>query len=390
MAAVYYLWPQQAVITVKTHVTPLRANVEAELSQTASGVDLDRQILPLRMISWDVKLQQEVAASGRTAGVKASGIVDVYNCDVQGDLIIDADTVFRKDNRDFVLRADDFQVVIPPSANPNDCEDPNLIGNRRSLSIEATEVGEEYNLEPGAWQLTGLSSDDYSVTGGNMAGGTAAAACVTEEDLVAAEEELEGQRNDADVRAELIKSLAAEHALIPLEGTFQVALGELFEPAVCEEADDRPLSRTVIYYLGGIRIEDAAKLVAPELKQAAGELTVIDNGLQSASYEAHVRLGSERVETDCPSARPILDYYAIIEVNEAAAGVILDEEDILEQITSAKANQVAARLRGLDGVTSVKVDLSPAWAFWVDSLPADREDIIIEIDNQERGIFGNG
>ena len=206
---------------------------------------------------------------------------------------------------------------------------------------------------------------------------------------MAAEEELEGQRNDADVRAELIKSLAAEHALIPLEGTFQVALGELFEPAVCEEADDRPLSRTVIYYLGGIRIEDAAKLVAPELKQAAGELTVIDNGLQSASYEAHVRLGSERVEPTVQ--RPAdLDYYAIIEVNEAAAGVILDEEDILEQITSAKANQVAARLRGLDGVTSVKVDLSPAWAFWVDSLPADREDIIIEIDNQERGIFGNG
>ncbi|MYB40222.1 hypothetical protein F4X86_03095 [Candidatus Saccharibacteria bacterium] len=389
LLAVYYLWPQQAVISIKTHVTPLRANVEAELSQAASSVDLDRQVLPLRMISWDVRLQQEVEASGRTAGVKANGIVDVYNCNVQRDLVIDTQTIFRKDNRDFVLRADDFQVVIPPSANPNDCEDPNLIGNRRSLSIEAAEVGEEYNLEPGAWQLIGLDDADYSVTGGDIGGGTAAAACVTEEDLAAAEEDLERQRDDADVRAELVKSLAAEHALIPLEGTFQVALGELFEPAVCEEADDRPLSQTIIYYLGGIRIEDAAKLVAPELAKGAGELTVTDNGLQTADYEAHVRLGSDRVEPTVQ--RPAdLDYYVIIEVNEATAGVILDEEDILEQITSAKANQVAARLRGLDGVTSVKVDLSPAWAFWVDSLPSDREDIVIEIDNQDRGGFGNG
>ena len=168
------------------------------------------------MISQDSKLQQEVKATGSTAGGKANGVVEVYNCNIQKNLIIDTQTVFRKDDKDFVLKADDLEIVIPPNGDPNDCEGSSALDNRRSLRIEAIGVGEEYNLEAGSYQIVGLNDDDYNARGFDISGGSGIANCITSDDLEDAKERFAQKRNDTEAKRNLINNLEFEHDLIPL------------------------------------------------------------------------------------------------------------------------------------------------------------------------------
>ncbi len=377
--SLFIFYPKQATINIQTHVSALRVKVEADLSQTAQQVDVRRKILPLRMISQDSKLRQELEATGSTDGEKASGVIEIYNCNTRDDLVIDTQTIFRKDDKDFVLRADDLEIVIPPNNNPDDCESSSALDNRRSLKIEAVNVGEEYNLEAGSYQIVGLDSDDYNVRGFDISGGSEVTSCITAEDLELAKEEFAQKRNDTEVKRDLMHSLEIEHNLIPLEGTFQVAEADILEPATCPEVTDNRISQVIIYYLGGIEKADVVKLIEADLKAAAGELTVVDDGLNSASYEVNITLNSERPKPTVQQAAD-LDYYVIIEIDHANATIVLDRQDILDEIAGEKVKQVAPRLRRLEGVTNVQVDLSP---FWVDSLPENKNDILLKINDQE-------
>ena len=379
VVSLFIFYPKQATINIQTHVSALRVKVEADLSQTAQQVDVRRKILPLRMISQDSKLQQEIEATGSTDGEKASGVIEIYNCNTRDDLVIDTQTIFRKDDKDFVLRADDLEIVIPPNNNPDDCESSSALDNRRSLKIEAVNVGEEYNLEAGSYQIVGLNSDDYNVRGFDISGGNEVTSCITAEDLELAKEEFAQKRNDTEVKRDLMQSLEIEHNLIPLEGTFQVAEADILEPATCPEVTDNRISQVIIYYLGGIEKADVVKLVEADLKAAAGELTVVDDGLDSASYEVNITLNSERPKPTVQQAAD-LDYYVIIEIDQANATIVLDRQDILDEIAGEKVKQAAPRLRRLEGVTNVQVDLSP---FWVDSLPENKNDILLKINDQE-------
>ncbi len=382
LVVLFVLWPKRAEIDIQTDISTLRISVRSDLSPAAAQkVDSRRKILPLRMISQDSKLQQEVEATGSTAGGKANGVVEVYNCNTQKNLIIDTQTVFRKDDKDFVLKADDLEIVIPSNGDPDDCEGSSALDNRRSLRIEAVGVGEEYNLEAGSYQIVGLNDNDYNARGFDISGGSGITDCITSDNLEDAKERFAQKRNDTEAKRNLIDSLEFEHDLIPLEGTFQVAEAEILEPVTCPDITDNRISQVIIYYLGGIKKEDVAKLVEPDLKKAAGGLTVIDNGLTSAIYEAYVSPGGERPKPTVQ--RPAdLNYYIIIEIDQASAGIILDREDILDEIVGKKVTDAAPRLRSLEGVTKVDVDLQPRWP-WIDTLPQNRDDILIKINGQE-------
>ena len=59
-----------------------------------------------------------------------------------------------------------------------------------------------------------------------------------------------------------------------------------------------------------------------------------------------------------------------------SAGLFLDREEVLSEIAGNRANQVAARLRRLEGVRTVDVQLSPPWRR---DLPENQSDILLEI-----------
>lgn len=378
LSAAYFLWPSRATVEIKTYVTDVRASIEADLSQAAQVVDEERKILPLRMVSRGTKLQYEVEVSGTTAGTRADGVIKVHNCSARDNLVIDSQTVFVKDGLEFRLKGDDLEVLIPPADNPDDCEDSSKSGNSRDLRIEAAATGSEYNLETGVYQITDLAESDYSARGFGNSGGSDPAGCITEDDLEAAKEELSQTRNDTVIKREMIENLRVEHGLIPLEGTFQVATAEVIESPVCPEVADSRISQVLIYYMGGVRESDVAALAAADLQREATGLTIVGNGLDTADYDARVRLGGEPSKPTVQQAAD-LDYYVIIDIVEAKAGIILDEDELLEQIAGREAKQAASSLRRLEGIEEVKVSLSPIWA---SDLPTRKGDILLKIDNQ--------
>ena len=373
-AAAYFYWPTRVTITIETDISPLRFDFEADLSQSALSADVDRQILPLEMISRGEEFSEEIAANGQVDGVKASGVVQIYNCSLENELFVDESTVFVKDGLEFLWRTGDSAVIIPPSES-EDCQ----ASSARGLTLEAVEAGEEYNLGAGNYEIVGLPEGSYDVRGLDMAGGSTANSCYTPEDLEAAAERFEQKRNDAEIRRQLVSQLESEHDLIALEKTFQSAPGDIFLPAGCPEVTENKISQTIVYYLGGIKLTDVEILAIPALSRRAGDLSIIDNGLKAASYDVHIRPGGDDAEPTIQQPAPWA-YYVIIETTEAVGGAVLEREEVLKEIVGERANQVAARLRRLEGVRTVDVQLSPPWRR---DLPDNEADIRLEIHSSQ-------
>ena len=369
-AAAYFHWPTRATITIETDISPLRFDFEADLSQSALSADVERRILPLEMISYGQEFSEEVDAGGRVDGTKASGVVQIYNCSLERELVVDESTVFIKDGFEFLWRAGDSETIISPSES-EDCQ----ASSPRGLTLEALEAGEEYNLEAGNYQIIGLSEDSYDVRGPDMTAGSAENSCYTPDNLEAAEERFKQKRNDAEIRRRLASQLELDHGLTPLEKTFQFAAGDIFRPAACPEVTENKISQTIVYYMGGVKLEDVEALAMPELRKRAGDLSIIKNGLTEATYDVRVRPGGDDIEPTVQQAAPWA-YYVIVETSQAVGGVVLDREEVLSEIAGNRANQVAARLRRLEGVRTVDVQLSPLWRR---NLPENQDDILLEI-----------
>ena len=381
--AIYIFSPYHATVNIQTDVSRFRVNLQADLSQSIQSVNTQRKILPLVMKSQDSKIQQEIFASGSTDGQKASGIIEVYNCNTETDLVVNTQTVFRKDDKDFSLKADNLEIIIPPGESSEDCESASAVGNRRSLRIEANEIGEDHNLEAGGYQIIGLTDDNYSVRGFDIEGGRGVSSCITADDLEDAQEAFAQKRNDTEAKRQLMNTLEFEDNLIPLASTFQVAEAEILEPPTCPEITDNKISQVIVYYLGGVKKEDVSKLIEIELQKAANELVILDSGLETANYDVRVRLGGEQPKPTVQQPAD-LNYYVTINIDQATAGIIFDKEEILDQIAGSKAKQVGSQLRSLKGVEEVQVEFSPFWAFWLTNLPEDKDKIMLNIDNQER------
>lgn len=380
---VYYLWPKTATITIQTDISTVRLNLQIDLDFDRRTVDSRQKVLPLYTMQMDPIIEQPITASGQASGIKASGIIEVYNCNSSRELLLNSQTVFRKDDQDFALADEGAEIRIPPAAVGQGCES-STTSNKRSLRIEAVDFGEEYNLDAGSYQIVGQNDEDYNILGFAIQGGQSSVACVTDEDLAAGREEFAQLREDALVRQQLIREAEANN-LIPLEATFQVAADDVLEPPTCPSVSENKISQVLVYYMGGIKESDLAELIKPDLQEKAAGLTILDNGLATADYEVFGRRAGRADEAQPTIFRPAdRNYYLILDITEAKAGIIFDEEAIIEDIAGREVKTVTSSLRNLKGVKNPRVQLSPGWAFWIDSLPESREDIVLKVDNPEQ------
>ena len=369
--AIYTLWPHSVTIEIETHITKLRRiDVQVTLSQNENSLDINNNILPLIMKDIDETLEHEIEPSGRLDGVKAEGSVHVANCSRTDEIVIDAQTILIRDGLEFIPKS---TLIIPPNTTEDEC------GRVISFKIGAATAGEEYNLQIGSYQILGLSEDTYNARGDEIKLGVAGGTCVQESDIEFAQGILEQQRHDAEAKQRLLTSLRLEHKLIPLEETFQVAKGELVAPALCPLVSNNRISQVLVYYLGGVDIEVVAQIVEPALREVAGDLMIVDNGLKTADYKTYIRIGSQDKKPTV--AQPAdLDYYTIIDVYQATAGIDLDHDKVAEEVLGVSVKQASARLRRLQGVKTVRVRATP---FWLTTLPDNKDDIIININDEE-------
>ena len=369
--AIYTLWPHSVTIEIETNITKLRRiDVQVTLSQNKDSLDINNNILPLIMKDIDETLEHEIEPSGRMDGVKAGGTVEIENCSETDEIVIDTQTILIRGGLEFIPQS---SLLLPPNTTEDEC------GRGITITIEASAVGEEYNSQTGSYQILGLSEGTYNVRGNEIAAGAAGGVCVLESDIEFAQGILEQQRHDAEAKQRLLTSLRFEHDLIPLEETFQVAKGELVAPALCPLVSNNRIRQVLVYYLGGVEKETVAQIVEPALRDIAGDLMIVDNGLETADYRTYIRIGSQNKKPTVTQSAD-LDYYTIIDVHQATAGIDLDHDQVTEEILGVSVKQASARLRRLQGVKTVRVRATP---FWLTTLPNNKDDIIININDEE-------
>ena len=324
------------------------------------------------MIPIERQLTMEVLSSGRAGGSKATGYLELIACNPnQQARTLPVGTVFRKDGRDFV----NTQAIVVES--PQIGEDCKNI----SFRIEAVDVGEEYNLGLGSFQLVDSQLGNYDIVSRlATTGGTTAANCVTAADLDIAQRNFDQLRNDTQVRTQALKQLTEQHKLIPLPETFQVAEAEIVEPQTCPQISNNQIQQVLVYYMGGIKAEDVKLLALPKLKTVADGLDIVDDGLSAATFEVYEQTASSNDIQATLQAPGRYNYYVIINITQATASTVLDKEAVLDEIVGQKIKQVAARLRKFKGIKSVEVSRQPEWAFWVGDLPKNKNDITLKID----------
>lgn len=376
----YTLIPRSAIVTIQTDLTTLRTNLEVNLSTTATEVDLEKQILPLKMISMNYKNELDIVATGQVDGARASGIVEIYNCHPQNNLVIDASTVFQRDGKNYRLQAQDLEVIIPPSIDIEDCQSSPTNVNRKSLRIIAERSGEAYNFGIGSYEILGRNIAYYNVVGSVLDGGRQATVCPSDQDIAQAKISLTNQRRDANFKRDLRSKLESED-YIPIdgtEGTFQVAEGSIIEPNSCPNQDSNVISQNLVYYMGGVSRQDLEAILYPSLKLQAKDLDIVDYGLNGNCCNNVKIRGSTQAEASL-EAPADLDYYLGLEIISAKAGVNFDKDQIIRDIAGKRANVVAANLRHKEGVKSVTIKLSPSWVVWDNNLPSNPRDIELEI-----------
>ena len=383
LITIYSFWPKTAIITIQTDISNIELSIQMDLDFNQATVNSQQKVLPLRFISIDRTNSQLILATGQAEGSQATGLIEVYNCSLIEELVLNSQTIFRKDNLDFVLETDDLEIRIPINDSGQGCTAGTR--NKRSLRIKAADAGEAYNLAAGSYQIVGLDEAGYSILGRQIEGGQDKLACVTQPDLELAQEMFVQKREDNTARQQLMQTIRSEHNLIPLEATFQVAVDDVIEPPLCPEVAENQIRQILVYYMAGIKESDLAQLIAADLQKQARGLTILDNGLVTAEYEVYARL-SDASEQYAASVQNPADrnYYLILTISQAKAGIILSEDEIIETIAGERVKTVSSRLREFAGIQRVEVQLDPSWAFWLDRLPQNKDDITLRIDNPEQ------
>ena len=132
--------------------------------------------------------------------------------------------------------------------------------------------------------------------------------------------------------------------------------------------------------MGGVKLSDLKELVAPGLAQLSDPLLVKDDGLATASINAYTRLNTTNSQPTLNQPAD-LDYYIVIDIVDAKAGVAIDVDQVALDVSGQPAKKTAAALRRQPGYDNVVVEMSPFWAIWRTYLPTSPDNITVKINN---------
>ena len=382
LLTVYYFWPKTAVINIETDVTIVKLpDYQVNLRQGQNFVDVNGSSAPLQMFPLDRRLEKVVPAKGQADGVRASGVIEISNCSTTTPLVINSATVFQKDEKNFRLQARDLEVQIAVATDAASCQATTGASNKLSLRIEAAAVGEEYNLSEGSYQIVGVAEDNYNVAGFAIEGGQDGASCILEEDLETSAADFGSLRRDEQAKVELRRKIESQpNDLIVLPDVFQMAVDEVVQPDLCPSVVDNKITQIIVYYMGAVKKSDLEKVIEPQLEEIADGLTILDNGLETADYQAYREYDARvDIKPNIQEAAP-WGYYVLVNITDANASTVLNEEEVLKAVVGQQARKVGSNLRRYKGVKDVEIQLHPWWAFWLTEIPQNPDDITIQIE----------
>ena len=345
------------VITAKT--TPASVNQTLTLSQGAA-TNFDSKQLKIEEAKKTDDLSVDFEATGKKqVGEKASGTMTVSrNRASPKASSLPAGTTFTSGDYVFESTAD---VSIPASGI--DYENSRIDNGSAQVSVRATEIGSEYNLNARSYAS---SASGFSGQGSEMTGGSKKSIkVVSQSDVNQAMKALEDKLDDT-----MEDKLADEFSkdTTPIKETYKVIKANTkSSPAVGDEATKATLSSEVAYRMFGAAKAELDSFLDEAVESQIGDQhdqQVYENGRKDIKF-------SDLTESN--------DRVSIQLTTTGQTGPKIDEAKTKTDVAGAKYGDVQSKLESIDGVSDVDVKF---WPFWVRTVPKDVKKITIQFKLQ--------
>ncbi len=351
--------------SAKIDIYPKKQSLEFQLKVSASDkfsfVDAGLNKIPGQLFSIEKNASQTYLATGeRDVAQKARGIITVYNEYGTTPQVLIATTRFESPEG-LVFRT--LKAVTVPGTK---VENGKIIPGSIKVEVIADKPGDTYNIPPAKFTIpafnergdAGRYEKIYGRSDEAMKGGIVGKAkVVTETDFNTAKQALSDQ-----VRKELEESLKTQ--LSGLKSIYPSAI-QLKEPEstarIDEAADEFMMAVSGSIKTVGFKEEDLKGLIK-QFVDKTKNLTVIPDKL-TISYS----------DITFDPITGVLSFTVDVKTTGYAK---VDSDKIITDLAGKNEEEIKNYLKGLAGIDTAKVVLSP---FWVKKMPQDKERIKIQI-----------
>lgn len=342
------------VINAKTTAV----NIDRSLTLIPSLQSSQTGSLELKPNVQEVKKSSSVefdATGKKDTGNKATGTITLNNADSSNAISVPSGTTFTSaDGKKFVSKS----AVSVPGATVSG---GSIKAGSASVSVEASDLGSEYNIAAQSYTISGVSG--LNAGGTAMTGGSKEqVTVVSQEDVDNAKSKLADQNKD-EIKAELRKKFSSDNIVI--EESFSGEAGTLsVSPAVNEQATKGRLTVETTYRLVGLARTDVKSILSDALKDALNNQSnqsVFSDGENNIKFESYEQLSGGN--------------YAVDLVTTGYIGATINTDDLAKQIAGKRYGEIEQIANKLPGVNKVDISFSP---FWVTAAPNDPNKITIK------------
>ncbi|MFC1721323.1 hypothetical protein ACFL0Z_00220 [Patescibacteria group bacterium] len=359
VGAAVYLYLPRAIINILLQTETITNDVSVKIEESVDTIDEKANVVP--GIKYEVELSKEIernATGEKDAGRKAQGTVTIYNYYQTTPRVIVPSRFQSADGK--VFRSTE-SVTLPGYADTGgDNKTPGMV----TVTVEADEPGEEYNVDPGKFTLPALpkemQSEIYAESSTPMVGGSSKKVkVVTEEDLKKAEEELLNE-----LRNQAVNEFPQEDLIIIPDGAAIETLEYTPKPAKDEEAEKFKLKiKAKLSFLAfneddmlAVTRDDVHEVLPSEQFLLGGEETeisyeIVDENINNGTIEVY--------------------YHA-----RKSFARLVDKDQVKQEISGLGEAEIKALLSKKEAVADVTIDF---WPFWVKKAPTNINRIFVDI-----------
>src|SRR3989338_6062535 len=360
LGTIIYVTTGSAKIEIIPQKQPLETELKVSASDKFSLVDKNLNKLPGQLFSIDKVVSQTFPVTGeKDVAQKARGKMKIYNAYGTTPQVLIATTRFEKDGLIFRTLT---TVTVPGTKVANGEITPGTV----DVEVVADKAGETYNISSGKFVIpafneradAGRYEKIYGETTEPMKGGMIGQAkVVTENDYNQAKETLQAQ-----LQKDIDEGLKLQTAGLKTIDKLSVKIGQPESSAKIDEAADSfTMSLKGSLKTIGFNQPDLDGLVKQHVEKTRN-LDVVTDKLQLSYRSINFR-----------DAENLLEFTVAISGNAYAK---IDTGKIKQEMAGKDENEIKSYLRGVAGVESARVLLSP---FWVKSILNKPEKTLINI-----------
>ncbi len=350
----------KANVTIKTNTEPVNASLTFTADTTATAVDAAQMIVPAEQVESQKEDTQKVDTTGqKDIGEKATGTITVKNCASSTPPTLSSGSKFTSSSgKIFVTTA----AFTPEPATVNG----GIVCGTSTVSVTAADNGEGYNIAATTYTNATLS-DGYTLTGGDMTGGSSEVVkVVTQQDVDNAKAKL---NTSSDTISEELATQLNNSGMFAIVDSFKANDAKTtISPKVGEQGDSVTVTYSATFTMVGVNREDMKAVLEESIKNQIDteKQDIQDDGLDQATFNVKKRASDGSLTSALSSSLGV--------------GPHIDQDKIKADIAGKKKGDTTNIIKALPSVNDVTVDYSP---FWVNKTPKDPNKIFIELVKAE-------